>query len=92
MIPGRVLKAHVPSWIAEHPCYRNGTLDLAIRDHLSFTEAERAIQDKIVQKGSLDDLTKGEREELNLLRRWLKEGVIAEEAFKDFGYETRRRS
>ena len=90
---GRVIKAHVPSWIAEDPCYKGGMLDLSIRDHYSLTEAKRAIRHTLCVYAPgppfvLPGITQGELSMVALLERWLMEGVIAEDSFEEHGRET----
>lgn len=85
---GRIIKAHVPSWLAEHPCYKGGMLDLSIRGHMSMTEAEWAVRNRIASMDELDDITADEREMRDLLARWLREQFVSEDAFSEHGQET----
>ena len=85
---GRVIKAHVPSWLAEDPIFKKGQLDLSIRGHFSLTDAEWAVRNKIASMSKLPDLTSRERNMLRLLQRWIRQGFVSEDAFQEHGKET----
>lgn len=86
---GRIIKAHVPSWLADHPCFKGGTLEFTIQ-HCPVTQAQREVEVSLHLMLLLDDPTAGELEVWKLLQRWVLEGIIAEDAFKEHGHETRK--